>query len=80
MSVERSPSSQYHHERVRVVRPEDILTTAQAELLQKADAGLLVCPACGQSLRAMMAIAPEPDLYADVLIFCVDRSCGYFEY
>ena len=58
-------------------RPEEILTTQEAEVLQKAEAGVLPCPRCGQMLRAEMIVSGD---YEGVLLSCPDRgSCGFRE-
>jgi hypothetical protein len=58
-------------------RPEEILTTQEAEVLQKAEAGVLPCPCCGQTLRAEMIVSAD---YEGVLLSCSDRGgCGFRE-
>ena len=58
-------------------RPEDVLTTLEAEALQKAEAGVLPCPWCGQMLRAEMIVSGD---YEGVVLSCPDRgSCGFRE-
>jgi hypothetical protein len=55
------------------VRPEDILTSREADLLQRADKGELPCPACGTPLRANVV---RDDLCNGVVLFC---GCGFRE-
>jgi hypothetical protein len=62
------------------VRSEDLLSAAQAELLWKADPGEVPCPNCGQALSAKMVVSTVPDLYADVMVYCTDGSCGFIEF
>ena len=58
-------------------RPEEILTTQEAEVLQKAEAGVLPCPWCGQTLRADMIVSGD---YEGVLLSCPDGGgCGFRE-
>ena len=58
-------------------RPEHVLTTQEAEVLQKAEAGVLPCPRCGQTLRAEMIVSGD---YEGVVLSCPDRgSCGFRE-
>ena len=58
-------------------RPEEILTTHEAEVLQKAEAGVLPCPWCGQMLRADMIVSGD---YEGVVLSCPDRgACGFRE-
>ena len=52
----------------------------QAELLQKADRGLLPCPDCGSPLRAALTVSTTPDVYEGVVLFCMDRECGFYEW
>ena len=59
-------------------RPEEILTTQEAEVLQKAEAEVLPCPRCGQMLRAEMIVSGE--YYEGVLLSCPDTGgCGFRE-
>ena len=56
---------------------EDILTAQEAEVLQKAEAGVLPCPWCGQMLRAEMVVSGD---YGGVVLSCSDgRGCGFRE-
>lgn len=49
----------------------------QAEILQKADQGLLLCPRCGRPMRGTMIVSP---VYEGVFLFCEDREgCGFRE-
>ncbi len=58
-------------------RPEDILTAQEAEVLQKAEAGVLPCPWCGRMLRAEMIVSGD---YEGVVLSCPDGgSCGFRE-
>ena len=58
-------------------RPEEILTTQEAEVLQKAEAGVLPCPWCGQMLREEMIVSGD---FEGVLLSCPDRGgCGFRE-
>ena len=58
-------------------RPQEILTTQEAEVLQKAAAGVLPCPWCGQTLRAEMIVSGN---YEGVVLSCPDRGgCGFRE-
>ena len=58
-------------------RPEEILTTQEAEVLQNAEAGVLSCPWCGQMLRAEMIVSGD---YEGVVLSCPDRGiCGFRE-
>jgi len=58
-------------------RPEKVFTTQEAEVLRKAEAGVLPCPWCGQMLRANMMVSGD---YQGVLLSCPDRgSCGFRE-
>ena len=58
-------------------RPEEVLTTQEAEVLQKAEAGALPCPWCGHPLMAEMIISGD---YEGVVLSCPDRGhCGFRE-
>lgn len=58
-------------------RPEEILTSQEAEVLQKAEAGVLPCPWCGQMLRAEMLVSGD---YEGVVLSCPDGGgCGFRE-
>ena len=58
-------------------RPEEILTTLEAEVLQKAEAGVLPCPQCGRVLGAEMIVSAD---YEGVLLSCPERGiCGFRE-
>ena len=58
-------------------RPEEVLTSQEAEVLQKAEAGVLPCPWCGQMLRADMIVSGD---YEGVVLSCPDRgACGFRE-
>ena len=58
-------------------RPEQILTSQEAEVLQKAEAGVLPCPWCGQMLRAEMIVSGD---YEGVVLSCPDGGgCGFRE-
>ena len=56
-------------------RPEDILTTPEAELLQAADRREQLCPRCGQPLAADMVVN---EIYQGVILSCLD-GCGFRE-
>jgi hypothetical protein len=56
--------------------PEDILTSEEAELLQRADQGEFTCLTCGELLLAEKVIC---DVYEGVILFCPDGLCGYME-
>lgn len=57
-------------------RPEDILTTSEAELLQLADRGELLCPRCGTSLSGDKFV--EEGVYVGIELACLE-SCGFRE-
>ncbi len=60
------------------VRTEDILMLAEAELLRKADQGVLPCPHCGRPLQGRLRIT---EVYQGLVLFCADiEGCGYYEY
>jgi hypothetical protein len=56
-------------------RPEDILTTPEAELLQAADRRERLCPRCGQPLAADMMVS---EVYQGVILTCFE-GCGFRE-
>lgn len=59
---------------------EDVLTSGEAALLQRAGRGELVCPCCGQPLQGEKIVSP---LYEGIVLFCADearRGCEYWEY
>ena len=56
-------------------QPEEVLTTQEAEVLQKAEAGVLPCPCCGQTLEAEMIVSAD---YEGVVLSCPDGGgCGF---
>jgi hypothetical protein len=58
-------------------RPEEVLTSQEGEVLQKAEAGVLPCPWCGQMLRAEMIVSGD---YEGVLLSCPGRGrCDFRE-
>ena len=59
------------------IRPEDILTTTEAGILQLADRGDLFCPRCGNRLYGDKLV--EEDLYAGIILVCLE-GCGFREY
>jgi len=60
-----------------IIRPEDILAPKEAETLQLADRGELLCPRCGQNLYSDKLIAEG--IYEGVVLVCW-RRCGWYEY
>ncbi len=58
-------------------RPEDILTTPEAELVQLADRGELPCPRCGEPLWGDKLIKEE--FYEGIALLCLE-GCGLREY
>jgi hypothetical protein len=56
-------------------RPEDILTTPEAEILQLADCGELPCPRCGETLSAERIVS---EVYEGVVLTCL-TGCGWRE-
>lgn len=64
------PERKVRHE----LRPEDILTSEEAELLQRASRGELPCPQCSKPLQASVI---RSDVYNGILLFC---ECGFQEY
>lgn len=61
------------------VGPEDVLTAAEAELLQRADKGILPCPWCDLPLKGEFVYyeLEDDDFYAGVRLSC---GCGFVEY
>ena len=58
-------------------RPEEVLTSQEAEVLQKAEVGVLPCPCCGQTLGAAMIVSGDCE---GVLLSCPHRGgCGFRE-
>ena len=55
------------------VRSEDVLTSQEAEVLQRADKGELPCPRCRKPLRASVI---RSDVYNGVVLSC---ECGFEE-
>jgi hypothetical protein len=56
-------------------RPEDILTTAEAEIQQLADRGQLPCPRCDKTLSAEKVVC---EVYEGVVLSCLN-GCGWRE-
>jgi hypothetical protein len=73
------PLAQHPTELIAVtIRPEDILTTAEAALLQRADRGYLPCPACQRPLQGVHMLS---DLYQGIVLVCPDvEGCRFHEY
>ena len=65
-----------------IPKPEDILTTAEAELLQVVDRGERSCPnpSCGLPLQGEKLIIPG--VYEGIVLFCPKErgGCGFTEY
>ena len=59
-----------------IPRPEDILTSDEADLIQRADRGELLCLTCGEPLQAEKVVSIY---YQGVILFCPDGRCGYME-
>ena len=62
--------------KIIIPRPEDILTSDEADLIQRADRGELLCLSCGEPLQAEKVISKY---YEGVILFCPDGRCGYME-
>ena len=61
-----------------VPRPEDVLTTQEAEILQWVERGELLCPCCGQSIDGGKVVIDG--VYEGVLLSCSDvLECGFVE-
>ncbi len=61
-----------------IPRPEDILTSQEAHLLQQADQEKRPCPCCRQPLMGEKIISEE---YEGIILFCPNENvCGYREY
>ena len=59
-------------------RPEDLCTEQQAELLRKANRGILKCPQCRKPLQGHLLIAQH---YQGVVLACPDsKGCRFREY
>jgi hypothetical protein len=56
-------------------RPEDILTTGEAEIQQLADRGHLPCPRCSNALSAQKVVY---EVYEGVVLTCLE-GCGWRE-
>jgi hypothetical protein len=56
-------------------RPEDILTSEEATILQRADRGELVCPRCGETLAAEKVVCA---VYEGIVLTC-RTGCGWQE-
>lgn len=56
---------------------EDILTPAEAALMQQAEQGHLACPACGAARRGEKAVE---EIYQGIRLVCPGKGCGYQEY
>ena len=56
------------------VRPEDVLTSQEVDMLQRADKGELPCPECNEPLRASVI---RSEVCNGVVLFC---ECGFEEY
>ena len=61
------------------VRPEDVLTAKEAELLEKVKKGAVPCPWCGRPLEGEFVYfeLEDDDFYAGVRLSC---RCGFVEY
>ena len=61
------------------VRPQDVLTTEQMELLERANRGAAPCPWCGLPLKGAFIYydLEDDDCYAGVRLSC---QCGFVEY
>ena len=59
-----------------IPRLEDVLTSEESELLQRADRGEFTCLTCGEPLHAEKVISP---FYEGVILWCPDLECGYVE-
>ncbi len=59
-----------------IPRAEDILTSEEAELIQRADRGEFTCLICGEPLAAEKVLS---EFYKGVILFCPDMRCGYVE-
>ena len=57
------------------LRPEDILTTLESEVLQLADRGELPCPKCGGTLFATRVVCED---YEGVVLKCL-TGCQWQE-
>ena len=60
------------------IQPEDVLTEREHELLDRAQAGEISCPWCGQILRGMFYFYLE-DGYHDKGVRLHCPSCGFDE-
>ena len=62
-----------------VLRPEDVLTDSELEILRQAGEQELPCPRCGLPLLGefIYLALEDDDQYAGVRLSC---SCGYVEY
>jgi hypothetical protein len=56
-------------------RPEDILTTMEAQIQQLADRGELPCPRCDQTLSAEKVVC---EVYEGLVLTCL-YGCGWRE-
>ena len=58
-------------------RPEDILTSDEADLIQRADRGEVACLTCDRPLSWAKIVSDD---YVGVVLFCLDDDCGFVEY
>lgn len=56
------------------VRPEQVLTEAEAELMQKIDRGEMLCPRCERPLTGEKFVS---EIYTGLIIECL--NCGFRE-
>jgi hypothetical protein len=64
--------------RVIRLRAESVLTHEEAPLIQRAKAGAIPCPTCGQPLNADLIVSEQ---VSGVLLYCRDvERCGYREF
>ena len=73
MGVEQQPDQSQEPLKTITPQPEDLLTSQEAEVLQRADRGELICPCCLLMLGGQKVVAEE---YEGVILRC---DCGFVE-
>ena len=73
MGAEQQPDQSLESLKVITPQPEDLLTSQEAEILQRADRGELLCPCCLLMLSGQKVVTEE---YEGILLSC---DCGFVE-